>query len=272
MSLPEIVTREQWLAARLELLAREKEATRQRDALNADRRRMPMVHVDKDYVFEGPGGSVRLLDMFAGKRQLVLQHVMFDPAWTDACPGCTAKLDEINDGLLRHLAARETAVVAVSRAPLAKLEDYRVRRGWTFPWYSSFGNDFNYDYAVTIDPAKGATQYNYRGETELRAAGLNWIVDEPREMPGVSCFLRDGDRVFHTYSTFGRGTEPEAYSILDLTALGRQEEWEEPKGRAPIAHPGRPFFESAPVAVAEPVAASGASRALLTIAQKASCC
>lgn len=272
MSLPEIVTREQWLAARLELLAREKEATRQRDALNADRRRMPMVRVDKDYVFEGPGGSVRLLDMFAGKRQFVLQHVMFDPAWTDACPGCTAGLDEINDGLLRHLAARETAFAAVSRAPLAKLEDYRVRRGWTFPWYSSFGNDFNYDYAITIDPSKGAMQYNYRGETELRAAGLNWIVDEPREMPGVSCFLRDGDQVFHTYSTFGRGTEPGAYSILDLTALGRQEEWEEPKGRAPIAHPDQPFFEPAPVAVAEPVAASGASRALLTLAQKASCC
>ncbi|NUT32515.1 MAG: DUF899 domain-containing protein [Hamadaea sp.] len=246
MSLPAIVSREEWLSARVQLLAREKELTRQLDALNADRRRLPMVRMDKDYRFDGPQGTVRLRDMFGDSRQLVLQHVMFDPAWEDACPGCTGGLDEVNDGLLRHLAARQTAFVAVSRAPLAKLQNYADRRGWTFPWYSSGGSDFNYDFGVTLDPAVAPIHHNYRDEHELRASSQSHLADGGvHELSGMSCFLRDGDEVFHTYSTFGRGTEQigGTYGFLDMTALGRQEDWEEPKGRNETVLPPAPFFE-----------------------------
>jgi predicted dithiol-disulfide oxidoreductase (DUF899 family) len=162
MSLPEVTSREQWLVARKELLAREKELTRQRDALNADRRRLPMVAVDKDYVFEGPSGPARLLDLFDGRKQLVLQHVMFDPAWDTACPSCTAGLDEMGPGLLSHLRSRDTAFAGVSRAPFAKLAACQARQGWGFAWYSSFGSDFNYDYQATLDESVAPVVYNYR--------------------------------------------------------------------------------------------------------------
>jgi predicted dithiol-disulfide oxidoreductase (DUF899 family) len=248
MSLPEVVSREEWLARRKELLTREKALTRQIDELNADRRRLPMVAITKDYTFEGPAGTVRLLDMFDGYRQLVLQHFMFDPSWEDGCPSCSAGADELSDGILAHLRARETTFAAVSRAPIAKIERYQQRKGWTFPWYSSYGSDFNYDFHVTIDESVAAVQFNYRDAGELAAAGFDWILkreDQPSEQPGVSFFLRDGDQVFHTYSTFARGTEMlgGAYSVLDLTALGRQEEWEEPKGRADDPHQANPSFE-----------------------------
>src|SRR3954447_7411464 len=142
MSLPEIVSREDWLAARKDLLAREKELTRARDALNAERRQLPMVKVEKDYVFEGPEGKVGLRDLFDGRHQLIVRHFMFDPSWEDGCPSCTAASDEISDGLLAHLHARNTTFATVSRAPLDKIEDYKARRGWTFAWYSSHGSDF----------------------------------------------------------------------------------------------------------------------------------
>jgi predicted dithiol-disulfide oxidoreductase (DUF899 family) len=247
MSLPQIVSREQWLVARKALLAREKQQTRERDRLNADRRRLPMVRVEKDYVFTGPDGSARLIDLFDGRRQLVLQHVMFDPDWEAACPACTAGLDELSAGLLRHLAARQTTFAAVSRAPYPKIAAYRAERGWDLlDWYSSFGSDFNYDFHVTLDASVAPIEFNYRDADELRAVGgFDWILTAPSsEQPGVSCFLRDGDDVFHTYSTFGRGTEAMggAYSVLDLTALGRQEDWEEPKGRAGDAHAAIPDF------------------------------
>jgi predicted dithiol-disulfide oxidoreductase (DUF899 family) len=248
MSLPEVVSREEWLVRRKELLTREKALTRQIDELNADRRRLPMVAITKDYTFEGPAGTVRLLDMFDGYRQLFLQHFMFDPSWEDGCPSCSAGADELSDGILGHLRARETTFAAVSRAPIAKIEGYKQRKGWTFPWYSSYGSDFNYDFHVTIDESIAPVQFNYRDPGELAAAGFDWILkpeDQPSEQPGVSFFLRDGDQVFHTYSTFARGTEMlgGAYSILDLTALGRQEEWEEPKGRADDPHQANPSFE-----------------------------
>jgi predicted dithiol-disulfide oxidoreductase (DUF899 family) len=247
MSLPEVVTREQWLSARKALLANEKELTRRRDALNAERRRLPMVLMDKPYVFEGPGGEVGLLDMFEGRRQLILGHFMFHPDWHDGCPSCSAGADEISDGLMRHLAVRDTTLAYVSRAPLAKLEDYKARKGWTFPWYSSYGSDFNYDFHVTIDAAAGSTEYNYRTAEEHAARGLGFFTDpaqQPFEMPGTSYFLRDGDRVFHTYSNYARGAEMTggSYYFLDLTALGRQEEWEEPKGRAESARSATPDF------------------------------
>ena len=236
MNLPEIVSRGEWEAARRELLAAEKEALRAKDALNTRRRMLPMVKVEKDYRFEGADGPLGLADLFDGQRQLVVQHFMFHPDWEDGCPSCTACVDEIADGMLRHLRARGTVYAIVARAPIAKLEKYRAKRGWRIPMYSSLGSDFNYDYHVTIDESVTPVQFNYRGPDELRAAGLEWILnpaDQPMEQPGMSCFLRVGDDIFHTYSTFARGTEQMggAYGILDMTALGRQEEWELPKGR-----------------------------------------
>jgi predicted dithiol-disulfide oxidoreductase (DUF899 family) len=249
MSLPEVVSTEEWLAARKEFLGREKAMTREIDRLNADRRRLPMVAVTKDYVFEGPAGPVRLLDLFDGQRQLVLQHFMFDPAWDDGCSSCSAGVDEMSDGLLAHLRVRDTAFALVGRAPIAKIEAYRRRKGWTVPFYSSNGSDFNYDFHVTIDASVTPVLFNYRDKDELAGTSLDWLLkpdDHPSEQPGVSFFLRDGSDIFHTYSTFARGTEMlgGAYSILDLTALGRQEEWEEPKGRSSNTREANPDFSS----------------------------
>jgi predicted dithiol-disulfide oxidoreductase (DUF899 family) len=246
MSLPKVVSEEEWLEARKELLADEKAMTRAIDALNTRRRELPMVRVEKEYRFDGPQGTVGLLDMFEGRRQLVLQHFMFDPEWDEGCSSCTAGADEMSDGLLRHLHARDTTFAMASRAPLDKLERYRTARGWTFPWYSSFGSEFNYDFHVTIDASVTPVMFNYRDLDELRAVGMDWLGEGSSEQPGVSMFLRDGDEVFHTYSVFARGTEMlgGAYAILDMTALGRQEEWEEPKGRADTARPAVPDFSA----------------------------
>jgi predicted dithiol-disulfide oxidoreductase (DUF899 family) len=248
MSLPQVVSREEWLAARKQLLEREKELTRQRDALNADRRRLPMVRIDKDYVFDGEGGQASLADLFGDRRQLVVYHLMYDPDWENACPGCTAGMDEWTDALTAHMNVRDTAFAAVSRAPYAKIASYRASRGWTFPWYSSFGSDFNYDFHVTLDAAVTPVMYNYRTQAELAQRDPDWAKPESTEMPGFSSFLKDGDAVFHTYSTYARGTEQAdgggAYALLDLTALGRQEEWEEPKGRAGRVRQADPTFSS----------------------------
>jgi predicted dithiol-disulfide oxidoreductase (DUF899 family) len=248
MSLPQVVSRDQWLVARKQLLVREKELTRQRDVLNAERRMLPMVEIAEDYVFEGPDGEASLLDLFEGRRQLIVGHFMFDPRWDDGCPSCTAGADEVSDGLLEHLHARDTSFAYVSRAPLAKLERYKARRGWTFPWYSSHGSDFNYDFHVTLDETVAPLEYNYRTKAEHAQAGTSYYVEgeQPIEAPGVSYFLRDGERVFHTYSTYARGAEMTggSYYFLDLTALGRQEDGEEPKGRADFARAGRPDFKS----------------------------
>ena len=209
MSLPEIVSRAQWRAAREELLAKEKAVTRARDALNAERRRLPMVEVDKEYVFESGDGKATLLDLFEGRLQLVVHHFMFAPDWDAGCRSCSAFLDQI--GHLAHLRARGTTFAVVSRAPYTKILPFKARMGWTVPWYSSYGSDFNHDFEVTLE---------HEGES--------------LERPGLSCFLRDGERVFHTYSTYERGLDGlgSTTGFLDLTALGRQEEWEEPKGRA----------------------------------------
>jgi len=242
MSLPETVSRDEWLAARKRLLVREKEFTRQRDALNADRRRMPMVRIDQDYEFEGPDGRASLLDLFQGRSQLIIYHLMFDPEWEKACPGCTASMDETSAPMLAHLNLRDTTFAAVSRAPYAKLAAYRAARKWVFPWYSSHGSDFNYDFHVTLDASVTPVEYNYRTLAELVQLDPGWADEGSTEMPGFSCFLRDGDAVFHTYSTYARGTEQAdgTYGLLDLTALGRQEDWEEPKGRAAQVNPPDP--------------------------------
>jgi predicted dithiol-disulfide oxidoreductase (DUF899 family) len=246
MSLSKVVSRDEWLAARKELLGKEKELTRRRDALNVERRELPMVEVVKDYAVEGPRGPASLLDLFEGRRQLMVGHFMFNPSWDDGCPSCTAGADELAPGLLDHLHARDTSFAYVSRAPLAKLEDYRARRGWTFPWYSSYGSDFNYDFGVTVDESVAPAAYNYKTRAEHERAGTGYYFEgeQPIEEPGTSCFLRDGDRIFHTYSTYGRGAEMlgGSYYWLDLTALGRQEDWEEPKGRADTPHGAVPDF------------------------------
>jgi len=247
MSLPRIATRQEWLAARQALLAREKELTRQRDELNADRRRLPMVEVGKDYVFDGPDGPVHLIDLFMGRRQLIIYHFMFDPEWDDGCPSCSAGTDELSAGFLDHLHTRDTSYAMVSRAPLAKLERWKARKGWDVPWYSSFGTDFNYDFGVTIDESAGSGEYNFRTRAEFEARGADFFGSpQPFEMPGRSCFLQADGRVFHTYSQYARGLECTggSYYFLDLTALGRQEEWEAPKGRSESARSATPDFAS----------------------------
>ncbi|HZB85715.1 MAG TPA: DUF899 domain-containing protein [Gaiellaceae bacterium] len=209
MNLPPVVSAEEWQAAHEELLAKEKEATRARDALAAERRRQPMVEIDKPYVFEGPEGEATLLDLFEGRRQLILYHFMFAPGvdgWPSAgCDGCSMVVDNL--GHLAHLHARDTSFVLVSRAPIASIESYRERMGWTVPWFSSAGSDFNVDFGVTTE----------QGETF-----------------GLSVFLRDGERVYRTYFTSERGVEAlgSVWTFLDLTPLGRQEDWEDsPPGR-----------------------------------------
>lgn len=241
-NLPEVVSREEWLAARKELLAREKELTRARDRVNAERRRLPMVRVDKPYTFEGPNGRVGLLDLFEGRPQLVVHHFM----WTydihadgtehprdTGCSSCSSAADQI-PARLRQLHVRNTSLAAVSRAPYEKLAAYHARMGWAFPWYSSAGGDFNYDFHATVDDRVAPVQVYLRSEDELAEAGMPWSADMRGDYPGISAFLRVGDEVFHTYATFGRGIEEfhNCYPYLDLTALGRQEDWEEPQGRA----------------------------------------
>ncbi|HEU5152400.1 MAG TPA: DUF899 domain-containing protein [Iamia sp.] len=246
MALPEIVSTEEWRAARIALLAEEKALTRARDELSARRRRLPMVRVEADYRFTGPGGEeATLLDLFDGHLQLIVNHFMFDPEWTDGCPSCTAGADEMSDGLRAHLATRDTRLVYVSRAPIEKIEDYKARKGWTFPWYSSFGSRFNHDFHVTIDEAVTPAEYNYRSQAEWAERDPSW-AGWSGEQPGTSCFLRVGDEVFHTYSSFGRGAEwtGGSYAYLDLTALGRQEDWEEPAGRSDSVRGNSPDFAS----------------------------
>jgi len=246
MSLPKVATREEWRSARVELLAEEKAMTRARDALNVKRRQLPMVEIDKDYRFDGPAGPASLADLFDGQRQLIVQHFMFDPAWEDGCPSCSAAADEISAGLLEHLRSRSTSMAVVSRAPIDKIESYKGRKGWSFPWYSSHGSDFNYDFHVTLDESVCPIEYNFRTAAEHEQAGKGLSgSDQPIELPGYSCFLRDGDRIFHTYSMYARGAESlgGSYYFLDLTALGRQEDWEEPKGRATGPRGAVPSFE-----------------------------
>jgi predicted dithiol-disulfide oxidoreductase (DUF899 family) len=203
VALPRVVSRVEWLAARKKLLAKEKELTRRGDALNTERRRLPMVRIEKDYIFKGPAGKASLLDLFEGRRQLIIYHFMFAPdveGWPDAgCPGCSFFVDNI--GHLAHLHARNTSLVLVSRAPLTKIMPFKKRMGWKVPWFSSFDSDFNDDFGVTTD----------QGETF-----------------GLSVFICDDVEVFHTYFTDGRGVEHlgSVWTFLDLTPYGRQENWE----------------------------------------------
>ncbi|MES2661460.1 MAG: DUF899 domain-containing protein [Verrucomicrobiota bacterium] len=211
--LPQIASREEWQRQIDRLLVKEKAATRARDALAAERRRLPMVKIQKYYVFDGPEGKVRLLDLFENRQQLLLYHFMYAPTvggWPDAaCPGCTMFIDNL--GHPSHLLARDVSLAAVSIAPLANIQAYKKRMGWTVPWVSSAGTDFNYDFEMTTDEA---------------------------EEHGLSVFLRDGDQIYRTYFTTGRGLEAlgSNWTFLDLTPFGRQELWED-------TPPGRPQSE-----------------------------
>jgi predicted dithiol-disulfide oxidoreductase (DUF899 family) len=213
-----IVSRQEWMEARRALLAREKEFTRTRDRLNEERRALPWVKVDKTYAFEGHDGRKTLADLFKGREQLVVQHFMFAPEWTEGCKSCSFWADGF-ERMIPHLAARDTTLVAVSRAPFAKLESFKQRMGWTFDWYSSAPSDFNHDYAVSFTPDQiksGAKIYNF---------GTSGFGVE--EAPGISVFYRDAaGSIFHTYSCFARGLDMmnAAYHYLDLTPLGRHEE------------------------------------------------
>lgn len=210
---PAIVDKEEWGAAREAVLAKEKAQLRASDALAAERRRLPMVEIEKRYELDGPDGKASLLDLFEGRPQLIVYHFMFGPGEDAGCDGCSMFVDNL--GHLAHLRARNTSFALVSRAPLAKLEAFRRRMGWDIPWYSSFESDFNVDFEV--GPEEPRPDRHQDGE------GF-----------GLSVFLRDGDRVFRTYFTNRRGVEPLSsnWALLDLTPLGRQEEWEDsPEGR-----------------------------------------
>src|SRR5215468_8621560 len=212
-----IVTRDQWIEERKALLAREKEFTGLRDQLSRERRELPWVRVDKDYVFEGANGKQTLSELFAGRQQLIVYHLMFDPSWEEACSRCSFWADNFN-GVLVHLNQRDVTLVAISRAPIAKLAVFQKRMGWNFNWVSSFGSDFNHDYHVSFTPeelAKGPIYYNY-----------TWRKTAVPELPGTSVFYQDkSGTVFHTYSCDERGLDMmnAAYHYLDLVPKGRDE-------------------------------------------------
>ncbi len=222
MDYPRVVSKAEWLAARKELLIKEKEATRQRDALSAERRKLPMVKIEKEYTFEGPNGRKTLRELFENRRQLIVYHFMFDPSWDEGCKSSSHFADNFA-GTLVHLTARDTSFAVVSRAPFAKIDSFQKRMGWSFPWFSSFGSDFNYDLHVTLDEAAGSAEYNYESSEKLLQAGKIWLAKG--ELPGMSVFLREGNQVFHTYSTYQRGLDLflNTYNFLDVTPLGRQE-------------------------------------------------
>ena len=213
-----VVSNEEWVAARQELLKKEKEFSRLRDELTRMRQDLPWEKVDKEYVFDAPGGKVTLSDLFAGKSQLIVYHFMFDPQWDEGCKSCSFLADHYNPSIV-HLKHRDVTMVTVSRAPLDKVQAFQNRMGWSFTWVSSLGNDFNRDYHVSFTPEelqKGEMDYNYR-------VGKNFPVSEA---PGISAFYQDesGD-VFHTYSSFARGLENfiGAYNLLDIVPKGRDE-------------------------------------------------
>lgn len=237
---PKVASRTEWLKARLALLEREKQLTRERDRVNTARRELPMVRIDQPYAFDRADGPKSLLDLFAGRHQLMVYHFMWrwekGQPMDEPCKGCAGFADQIARGHLSTLSRGNTAFVLVSRAPLATIMPFRLRMGWNLPWFSSFGTRFNHDFGVTIDPNVAPPAYNYRTQAEHDAAGTGYFFENepPYDLHGLSCFLRRDDQVYHTYSSYARGVEDVIgpLRLLDQTALGRQEAWEEPKHRA----------------------------------------
>jgi predicted dithiol-disulfide oxidoreductase (DUF899 family) len=232
-------TREEWLAARLELLKAEKELTHRSDEIARQRQELPWVGVEKDYRFETDDGSASLIDLFRGRSQLLVYHFMFGPEYEAGCPACSAIADGFN-GFVVHLENHDVAMTAVSRAPLAKLQDYKRRMGWTFPWASSFDSDFNYDFntSYTEEQLRGeAVEYNYETRdrrSDLESPGVAEVAamsgtDEAnflREAPGMSAFALEGGVIYHTYSAYARGLDGlwGMYQWLDRAPLGRNEQ------------------------------------------------
>jgi predicted dithiol-disulfide oxidoreductase (DUF899 family) len=217
MQTHDIVSRDEWIAARRDLLAEEKAWTRERDRLAQKRRALPWVRVDKDYVFESTSGAVRLSDLFDGRSQLVVYHFMFGPDWQEGCPGCSLLSDHV-DGARQHFEHNDVSFVAVSRGPLDRLEAYRKRMGWRFRWVSSAGNDFNFDYNVSFPNGQreNGVFYNFERKPD---PGID-------ELPGLSVFLKDEDgAIYHTYSSYARGGEIHlgVYGWLDIVPKGRNE-------------------------------------------------
>lgn len=218
MELPAVASREDWREARIALLQEEKAATAMLDRIAERRRALPMVEIVKPYTFVGRDGEATLADLFDGRRQLIVYHFMW---MGDAgCSSCSMVAD--NMGHPAHLGATDTSLVMVTRAPWPDIDRFQKRMGWSTPWYSSDGTDFNFDFHVTNDPEVAPIEYNFRNEAELKARGLDYNLSG--DNPGVSVFLRDGDRIFHTYSAYARGCETlvGTYTYLDLTPLGRQ--------------------------------------------------
>ena len=222
----QVVTRDQWIEARKQLLSREKEFTRLRDQLSQARRDLPWVRVDKQYAFDGPAGKETLGDLFDGRSQLVVYHFMFAPEWEAGCKSCSFWADNFERNVV-HLQARDVTMVAISRAPLAKLDAFRRRLGWTFKWVSSGSNDFSADFHVSPTPAErmgGEFEYNYHR-----------IKSSMSDLPGISVFYRDGDgAIYHTYSCYARGLDMmnAAYHYLDLVPKGRDEADQKPHAMA----------------------------------------
>jgi len=216
-TLPRIVTRDRWLAERKALLAKEKELTRAHDQLAEQRRALPWVRLEQDYLLDTVDGPRRLSQLFQGRSQLMVQHFMLGPGWGEGCKSCSFMADHL-DGMAAHLAQRDIAWLAVSRAPLAEIQKFKQRMGWQFAWASSHGSDFNRDFHVSFAPEERA-----RGEVYYNYSMMEFPVDEA---PGISVFVRDeAGQVFHTYSTFGRGVEVMmgSYNLIDLTPKGRDE-------------------------------------------------
>jgi predicted dithiol-disulfide oxidoreductase (DUF899 family) len=219
MTTHQVVSRKEWIEARRALLAKEKQLTHQREELARERRELPWIKVDKDYVFDSPQGKIRLADLFDGRSQLVVYHFMFHPDWREGCPSCSFVVDHL-DGTIPHLAARDVSLAVVSRAPLDKIEAFKKRMGWRFRWVSSFASDFNYDYHVSFTPEQKAT-----GKVDY-----NYTTDEfpSDEGPGLSVFYKDPEsgEIFHTYSVYARGLEPllVTYTLLDFVPKGRDED------------------------------------------------
>ncbi|MFM9873329.1 MAG: DUF899 domain-containing protein [Fimbriimonadaceae bacterium] len=236
---PPIVSYDEWRAARVAHLAKEKKLTNELDQLRADRRRLPMHKVEKDYKFQGPEGEVSLLNLLGDNHTLAIYHFMFDPEWEKGCPGCTSWTNGISRDTVESAAKLGVGYIHVSRAPLEKLQQYSAEKGWWVPWYSSFGSDFNYDFQATLDDNVKEPEYNFRTRDEVEAE-QGKRPEFKGETPGMSIFMRVGDEVFHTYSTYERGVEPmiQSYGLLDFTPYGRQEDFED----SPDGFPQKPTY------------------------------
>ena len=223
MKLSSIGSRQQWLAARLDLLAQEKDASRQLAALAEQRRALPAVPIDKDYVFEGPAGRLRLIDLFEGRSQLIVYHFMWLHDLDEGCPSCSFAVDNMPNPIHLNKAAN-TTLALISRAPYPRLGQFKARMGWQLPWYSSHGSDFNYDFHVSNDESIAPVEYNYKDKATLHRQGLDYVAANGSDGQGISVFAQDAGTVYHTYSAYGVGADVmlSTYRFLDLTPLGRQ--------------------------------------------------